>query len=286
VAFIRLSKAYWHLCFFAAVVVIWLSAKAQISIIEKPIPRILKFEDTCKTTNQNNSHSLVLFAPNAIMAKKIMQELCHNPLVTKQFGEIVSYWQTEERDVLQLIGKGVVDLLLVKQNFMQAFGYDSTYSYKMIASYSDYDAFLVSSREKPILTKEYLLGKRIGVIDYPTSRSGYIAPMRLLKQLDLSTEQVELVYAKSHRQLRKLLKNGQVDIISSFWKEEDEKDFSRNYITPLENQISGSKWYLKMLEQNTDLKCAVQKILIEQATKTERSKYYQNIKIIQPCNEP
>lgn len=220
------------------------------------------------------------------MAKKIMQELCHNPLVTKQFGEIVSYWQTEERDVLQLIGKGVVDLLLVKQNFIQAFGYDSTYSYKMIASYSDYDAFLVSSREKPILTKEYLLGKRIGVIDYPTSRSGYIAPMRLLKQLDLATEQVELVYAKSHRQLRKLLKNGQVDIISSFWKQEDEKDFSRNYITPLENQISGSKWYLKMLEQNTDLKCAVQKILIEQATKTERSKYYQNIKIIQPCNEP
>ena len=215
-----------------------------------------------------------------------MQELCHNPLVTKQFGEIVSYWQTEERDVLQLIGKGVVDLLLVKQNFIQAFGYDSTYSYKMIASYSDYDAFLVSSREKPILTKEYLLGKRIGVIDYPTSRSGYIAPMRLLKQLDLATEQVELVYAKSHRQLRKLLKNGQVDIISSFWKQEDEKDFSRNYITPLENQISGSKWYLKMLEQNTDLKCAVQKILIEQATKTERSKYYQNIKIIQPCNEP
>ena len=220
------------------------------------------------------------------MAKKIMQELCHNPLVTKQFGEIVSYWQTEERDVLQLIGKGVVDLLLVKQNFIQAFGYDSTYSYKMIASYSDYDAFLVSSREKPILTKEYLLGKRIGVIDYPTSRSGYIAPMRLLKQLDLATEQVELVYAKSHRQLRKLLKNGQVDIISSFWKQEDEKDFSRNYITPLENQISGSKWYLKMLGQNTDLKCAVQKILIEQATKTERSKYYQNIKIIQPCNEP
>ena len=220
------------------------------------------------------------------MAKKIMQELCHNPLVTKQFGEIVSYWQTEERDVLQLIGKGVVDLLLVKPNFIQAFGYDSTYSYKMIASYSDYDAFLVSSREKPILTKEYLLGKRIGVIDYPTSRSGYIAPMRLLKQLDLATEQVELVYAKSHRQLRKLLKNGQVDIISSFWKQEDEKDFSRNYITPLENQISGSKWYLKMLEQNTDLKCAVQKILIEQATKTERSKYYQNIKIIQPCNEP
>ena len=284
--FIRLSKAYWYICFFVAVVIIWFLAKTQISTFEKPIPRILKFEDTCQTTNHHNPHSLVLFAPNSIMAKKIMQELCHNPLVTKQFGKIVSYWQTEERDVLQLIGKGVVDLLLVKQNFIQAFGYDSTYSYKVIASYSDYDAFFISSREKPILTKEYLLGKRIGVIDYPTSRSGYIAPMRLLKQLDISTEQVDLVYARSHIELRKLLKNGQVDIISSYWKEEDEKDFSRNYITQLENQISGSKWYLKMLEQNTELKCAVQQILLEQATKTERSKYYQNIKIIQPCNEP
>jgi len=266
-------------------VVIWFSAKTQISIIEKPVPRVLTFEDTCQTANRNNPHSLILFAPNSVMAKKIMEELCNNPLVTKQFGKIVSYWQTEEKDVLQLIGKGVVDLLLVKQNFIQAFGYDSTYSYEMIASYSDYEAYLMSSREKPILTKEYILGKRIGVIDYPTSRSGYIAPMRLLKQLDISTEQVKLVYAKSHQELRKLLKNGQVDVISSYWKEEDEKHFSRNYITPLQSQITGSKWYLKMLERNTDLKCAVQKILSEQASKTELSKYYQEIQIVEPCNE-
>ncbi|UAA39398.1 hypothetical protein KIH87_03295 [Paraneptunicella aestuarii] len=205
--------------------------------------------------------------------------------MSKQFGEIVAYWQTEERDILQLIGKGVVDIMLIKENFIQAFGTDTTYSYDMVASYADYDAYLMSVREKPLLNKEYMLGKRIGLIDYPTSRSGYIAPMRLLKDLDLSPQQVEIVYAKSHQELRNLLVSGKVDLISTFWQEEDDLDFSRNYTTSLKEKISGSKWYLKMLEKNTDLRCEVQAVLAELAEKTEHPRYYHNITIVNPCQE-
>lgn len=278
-----MSKLYWYLCFLTGITLIWYVAKTQINMVEKPLPRILQFEDTCQTSNQNNPRSLTLFAPNSYMAKQILQKLCQSSLVGKQFGKVVAYWQTEERDVLQLIGKGVVDLLLIKENYIQAFGSDTTYGYEMIASYADYEAYMMSAREKPTLTKEYLLGKRIGILDYPTSRSGYIAPMRLLKKLDLSAQQVKLVYAKSHLELRNLLKNGRVDLISSYWQQEDEKHFSRNYIAPLQEQISGSKWYLKMLERNTDLRCEVQNILATQAAKTEHPKYYNNINIIKPC---
>ncbi|MCY7294469.1 hypothetical protein [Alteromonas sp. a30] len=278
-----MSKAYWYLCFLLAVILIWYAAKSQISVVDKPLPRILEFEDVCQTKNQSNPHSLILLAPNSFMAKRILQQLCDSAIVGKQFGKVTAYWQTEERDILQLIGKGVVDLILIKENFINAFGSDTTYGYEMIASYADYQAFLMSAREKPILTKEYLLGKRIGILDYPTSRSGYIAPIRLLKDLDLSTQQVKLVYAKSHSELRQLLQSGHVDIISTYWQEEDEKHFSRNYITPLEEQISGSKWYLKMLERNTNLKCEVQKILTQQAENEQFSKYYKNISIIKPC---
>lgn len=278
-----MSKAYWYLCFLLSVILIWYTAKNQISVVDKPLPRILEFEDVCQTENHSNPHSLVLLAPNSYMAKRILQQLCDSSIVGKQFGKVIAYWQTEERDVLQLIGKGVVDLVLIKENFINAFGSDTTYGYERIAAYADYQAYLMSAREKPILSKEYILGKRIGILDYPTSRSGYIAPVRLLKDLDLSLQQVQLVYAKSHRELRELLKAGNVDLISTYWKEEDEKYFSRNYITPLESEISGSKWYLKMLERNTNLKCEVQRILAQQAFTEDYSKYYKNIKIISPC---
>ncbi len=278
-----MSKAYWYLSFLTGVVLIWYVAKAQINLEITPLPRILQFEDTCPTNNYSNPHSLVLFAPNSYMAKQILKELCENTLVSKQFGKVVAYWQTEEKDVLQLIGKGVVDLLLIKENYIQAFGSDTTYGYEMIASYADYEAYLMSSREQPLLNKEYLLGKRIGILDYPTSRSGYIAPMRLLKRLELSAQQVDLIYAKSHLELRNLLKSGQVDLISSYWQQEDEQNFSQNYITSLNAKISGSKWYLKMLERNTDLRCEVQKILLAQAAKTKHPKYYNEISIIKPC---
>lgn len=278
-----MSKAYWYLCFLLAVIFIWYAAKSQINVVDKPMPRILEFEDVCLTNNKSNPHSLVLLAPNSFMAKRILQQLCDSATVGKQFGKVTAYWQTEERDILHLIGKGVVDLILIKENFINAFGSDTTYGYEMIASYADYQAFLMSTREKPLLTKEYLLGKRIGILDYPTSRSGYIAPIRLFKELDLSTQQIQLVYAKSHKELRQLLISGNVDIISTYWQEEDEKYFSKNYITSLEDEISGSKWYLKMLERNTLLKCEVQRILEEQAESEKYSKYYKNIKIIRPC---
>lgn len=282
---IRLPKPYWYLCFLTATYLIWYVARSQFQILETPLPRILQFEETCQTANRTNPHSLVLFAPNSYMAKQMMNSLCTNKLVSKQFGEIVAYWQTEERDILQLIGKGVIDLMLIKDNFIQAFGTDTTYGYDIVASYADYDANLMSVREKPILTKEYLLGKRIGLIDYPTSRSGYIAPMRLLKDLDLSLQQVDIIYAKSHQELRRMLVSGKVDLISTYWQEEDEAKFSKNYITPVKDKISGSKWYLKMLERNTDLRCEVQSILSVLAEKTEHPRYYHNITIVNPCQE-
>lgn len=286
VVLIKLPKPYWYLSFLVAAMTVWYVAHKQIKVLDIPLPRILHFEDTCQTSNVSNPQSLVLFAPNAHMAKKLMSSLCNNSIVSKQFGDIVAYWQTEERDILQLIGKGVVDLMLVKDNFIQAFGTDTTYGYDMVAAYADYDANLMSIRERPLITKEYLLGKRIGLIDYPTSRSGYIAPMRMLKNLDLSSQQVDITYAKSHRELRHLLVAGKVDLISSYWQEEDEKLLSRNYITPLTERISGSKWYLKMLEQNTDLRCAVQTVLTDLAAETESPRYYHNIKLINPCEGP
>lgn len=245
------------------------------------IPKVLNFEANCQTLSGQHVDSLTLVAYGEVMTRKVMNALCNDPSIAKQFGSVHAYWQPDEKEMFEFVGQGTADLILIKDNFVRAFNSDMTYGYQEIAAYRDYAAYLIGSKEKPQLSKEYLLGKRIGVLDYPSSRSGHIAPMRLLKQLGLTSDQVQLNYAKSHEQLRKLLSKGEVDIISSFWSQEDEEKFHASYRTPLEEQISGSKWYLKAASKNVELRCAVQALLHN--LKNDYEGYYSNLIVETPC---
>lgn len=260
---------------------LWHAAQSRHELANSSIPRLLELESQCTTQSGTHPDNLVLFTYTEYRAKTVMQALCEHPEISKQFGTITAYWQADEREVVQLIGKGIVDLALVKDNFVKALQSDLTYGYEVVGAYEDYSAYFISLKEKPWLTKEYLLGKRIGLLDYPTSRSGHIIPMRMFKDLGLTRDQINIVYAKSHSELRKFLSNGNVDIISSYWQKKDEERFSKNYITPLQDDISGSKWYLKLKERNTELRCSVQDILKDLTEKQQG--YYQNLTILNPC---
>ncbi|XOV80815.1 MAG: PhnD/SsuA/transferrin family substrate-binding protein [Aestuariibacter sp.] len=245
------------------------------------IPSVLNFEADCQTVSGQHVDTLTLVAYSEHMTRKVMEVLCSNSEIAKQFGKVRAFWQPDEKQMFEFVGQGTADLILIKDNFVRAFNSDITYGYQQIASYNDYAAYMIGNKEKPILSKEYLLGKRIGVLDYPSSRSGHIAPMRLLKRLGLDSNQVALNYAKSHAQLRIMLSKGEVDMISSFWSEKDEQYFHASYRTPLAEQISGSKWYLKSATQNVELRCAVQTVLM--AIKEDYEGYYSNLMLEQPC---
>ncbi len=245
------------------------------------VPQILQFDDSCQTETGRHADELTIVAYSEGMARNVMNQLCTNDAVNKQFGKVNAFWQPDEREMFEFVGQGSADLILIKDNFIRAFDSDITYGYREIAAYGDYNAYLIGGKEKPRLEKEYLLGKRIGILDYPSSRSGHIAPMRLFKQLGLTKNQVELNYAKSHTQLRTLLATGQVDMISSFWAETDNEMFSPSYRTPLQDQISGSKWYLKAADKNPELKCSIQALLV--AMKQDYEGYYSDISLISPC---
>lgn len=245
------------------------------------IPTVLSFRDNCSTISGKNNDALVLTVQIEQMAKELMTSLCNNSTVSKQFGEVRAHWMPNEREMLDFVGKGLVDLVLIKDNFIHAFNSDEVYGYEEIASYSKYAAFFIGLREKPILNKEYLLGKRIGILDYASSRSGHIAPMTLFKELDLDENQVQLVYGKSHQQLRWFLENGSVDIISTYWSDADEERFNSEYRTALVSEIEGSKWYLKEADKNTALKCAIQEELSKLAQQNKG--YYRQLTVTGPC---
>ncbi|GFD76481.1 hypothetical protein KUL113_59010 [Tenacibaculum sp. KUL113] len=211
------------------------------------------------------------------------ERLCDDKIIKRQYGEVKVTIGQSDYDTFRYINHGVVNLALVKSNVVDAFGADQIYGLTKLASHPDYSAFFIALRERPLLSKEYLLGKSIGLLDYPSSRSGHIVPKTVIQNIGLSDSNVNIVYYSSHQELRRALLAGEIDIISSYWAEEDSENFSKNYATPLQEDVSGMQWYLKMLTQNTDLFCAMQTVVNEIAMSHPRP-YYKTITLEEGCN--
>ena len=257
----------------------WYAGVFSSAIKSEDLSNLISESLSCQTKSVKNSDVFVVFITDQGMASKLLSSLCSNQTINRQYGEVSIQWSHNEQEIIQYVGKGIADLALVKENVMLAFAVETTYRYQTIAQYQDYSTYLISLKEKPVLTKQYLWGKRLGLLDYPSSRSGHIVPKGLMNDLGISEANMEIVYVNSHEALRDLLAAGKVDIISSFWKDEDEQRFSANYITPIKTKVSGSKWYLKMETRNTDLICEIQNTLLRLSTETQ-SDYYSQLQLI------
>ncbi|CAA0337563.1 conserved hypothetical protein [Alteromonas infernus] len=238
---------------------------------------------TCKTELVGNNDVFSVYVTDGRIAEMARQRLCNDETIKRQYGEVKVTIGQSDYDTFRYINHGVVDLALVKSNVVNAFGADQIYGLTKIASHPDYSAFFIALRERPQLSKEYLLGKRIGLLDYPSSRSGHIVPKTVMQNLGLSDNNVNIVYYSSHQELRRALLAGEIDIISSYWAQEDKDSFSRNYATPLQESVSGMQWFLKMQTQNTDLFCAMQSVVHEIAMAHPRP-YYKTITLEEGCN--
>ncbi|MAF76246.1 MAG: hypothetical protein CMF17_10425 [Idiomarinaceae bacterium] len=236
----------------------------------------------CEAPFSDNDDTFDVYVTDKSVALMSIERFCSNKVVRRQFGNVNVILGQNDYDTFRYINHGVVDLALVKSNVVEAFGADSIYGYENIASHPDYSAYFIALKEKPELSKEYLLGKQIGILDYPSSRSGHIVPKTVLKSLNLSDNNVELNYYNSHVELRRALLAGEVDIISSYWGKGDDEILSKNYITSLHSGVSGMRWYLKMQTRNTDLRCATQQVIKQIAASHPRA-YYQRVDLEQEC---
>lgn len=239
---------------------------------------------TCETGLTENNDVFSAYITDARIAYMVSERLCANPTLQRQYHAINVIIGQSDYDTFRYINHGVIDLALVKKNIVDAFGADQIYGLTKVAVHPDYSAFFISLREKPQLTKEYILGKKIGLLDYPSSRSGHIVPKTVLHELGLTDSNVDIVYYSSHQELRRALLAGEIDIISTYWAEEDGEKLSKNYAAPLLESVSGMQWYLKMQTKNTDLFCAVQSVINDIAT-THPRPYYRNISLAEGCKK-
>ncbi|MBU2883874.1 PhnD/SsuA/transferrin family substrate-binding protein [Psychrosphaera sp. B3R10] len=256
----------------------WISGKTNGNL-PTSIPNLIVETKKCLTSSTHNKEQFFIFSGGKEAASMLNDVACNNKVINKQFGSVKSFWHINDSHTLQIIGKGIADLALVKENIMSALKSEETHGYTKIASYPKYQAYLIARKERPVLTKNYFLDKRIALLNYPTSRSGHIIPVQIFTELGLSLEKLDIVYARSHKEMRTLLYSGDVDIISSYWQAEDEALFSTNYRIPISSPVSGSSWYIKLTNRNDDLLCASQSMLLQLSTGQSQN-YYKSLNLI------
>lgn len=237
---------------------------------------------SCQTDLSTNQDTFTVYVTDISIANMALPRLCNDSIIKKQYGQVSVIVGQNDYDTFRYINHGIIDLALVKNNVVEAFGAEQIYGLTMIAKHPNYSAYFIAMREKPKLTKEYLLGKRIGLLDYPSSRSGYIVPKTIIQKMGLNEQNILIKYYNSHKELRRGLLAGEVDIISTYWGDQDNDTFSKNYATPLIDSVSGMRWYIKMQMQNTDLMCAVQKVIKDIASQ-HSSQYYNKVILTEGC---
>jgi len=263
---------------------VWIFSQAVITDTNWVLQPVQEHKYICHTTSSENKAVFRVKVPTDYLAKQILPRLCENDVIKRQYGHVEVFWGGSLAEQIEFFGKGIADLILSKDSILQALRADATYNYTPIIGYSSYSAFFISNKEKPRLEKAYFLDKKIGLLDYPTSRSGHILPKKAFKALDLDIANLDIVYVSSHSALREKLSNNEVDIISSYWNgKKDELMFSYNYITPIGENITGSRWYLKLSEENTDLACAVQSVT-KKIAQSEGTAYFDSLQEFWKCD--
>ncbi|MBO1254548.1 hypothetical protein J3L16_02470 [Alteromonas sp. 5E99-2] len=246
------------------------------------IPPLEKKKITCPAQISNNSDELIVFVTDASMGLEAMKHFCQSKSIAKQYGNISLIIGQSDYDTFKYINYGIADLALMKDHIANAFNASAAFGLQQIGSYSDYQAFFIAKQEKPELVKEYFLDKKIGLLDYPSSRSGHIAPKSAFQSLNLNENALSLYYYNSHSELREKLISGEVDVIASYWSENDSNQLSKSYITEIKQTYSGVRWYLKNADKNPDLLCAIQNA-VEKAGKAIPSSYYISPQWVTPC---
>lgn len=238
-----------------------------------PIPALDLEKIYCNQPISSQTNELLVYVTDATMGLNVVDFLCSSTSVAKQFGNVILVIGQTDLDTFKYINYGLADLALIKQNTASAFNAQITHDLQLIGQYPDYEAFFIATAEKPRLEKDYFLDKRIGLLDYPTSRSGHIAPKSIFQALDINENALDIRYFNSHSELRHKLLSGEVDVIASYWSENDEKTLSSSYITQIKQTFSGVRWYLKAAKKNVDLLCEAQRA-ITFAGKQHYSSYY------------
>ncbi len=156
--------------------------------------------------------------------------------------------------------------------------------YVQIARYPDYGSQFISLDGVPALTKEWMSGKTLGLLDDPNSVSAYKIPKAALRNSGLS-DVPTIRYFRSYRQMYRAFFAGEVDVIPALLSDEGPDSVLRlPQGLVLEETLPGPAWYLARDVAAGPQRCAIQATLTTLSREASLD-FLRELIISEPCDD-
>ncbi|MEC8860581.1 MAG: hypothetical protein VYE29_11345 [Pseudomonadota bacterium] len=148
-------------------------------------------------------------------ADELAQRLCQSETVQQQFSQVEVSWKPRtELTTADLLNERY-DVIWNREHFLTGLSPDFNSYYDTLLQFDHYAVYWLSMTSEPVLTAEYFNGKRIGLLDDPSSHTHHLLPLRSLRQAQVNNETASLVYFRDAASLYEAFYKGQIDVISA-----------------------------------------------------------------------
>ena len=235
----------------------------------------LPYRLTCPAKAEAGEHFMILVSGHD-QAEYLLAGLC--PALTPLEINPEIYWGLNDDDRRTLLKAGEPAIAFDRAHLVENPTISSLQAYKTLATYPSYTSNLIAV-DNIELSRRGLAGKRIGLLEDQSSRSGHLVPISVFRSLGLAPADYMAVLANNHQELRTLLAAGEVDVIASYWGEKDKRNYVDWLSVEIGANITGAAWYLKPDLYGSPFSCIFQRILIASAEKTANN-YFQQVEIV------
>ncbi len=258
--------------------------QSQAIVINAPKTQLYNTH-ACSTGNPNSNETLNLYVFHRGNAYYLSDALCENKIIQKLYKTVSFHWQRGELNNLSVLQNRTYQLLIDKPGKIEMPLVSDVAPYEAIARYKQYKAFLIGHSEMPVLSLEYLSQKKIALLDKFTSQSGHIIPKKVFREAHIDEKLLNIVYKKSHSQLRDALESGEVDIIASYWNDKfDDQHLNKDYVLELQSDITPTQWYLDKELLNSPVHCVLLNE-IKAISQKSNNQYFNKLVVLKECQQ-
>lgn len=204
-----------------------------------------------------NGTQFTAYVHESFQGHALCDELSTQDRLAASFSQVQAQWTLGPDDVRHAIAQGRFDLLLLRREEITASQHFVHRLYQQIAFYPSYEVFLIARDHRPTVTTEYLKSHRIGLL-HDSSWSGYIVPMQHFHETGVDPRDLKITRYPDHSQLRSGLRRGEVDVISSYWNQNQAQHHPEWQTHPIGHVAEGMSWFLEARAfQQPEIRCAL-----------------------------
>lgn len=273
----------YGLALLAVLLLAWTSAQSSIIINNLPERSYNSYHcDTVSSGEAQPEDTFRILDLFILDADTLVNALCQDPLIARHYRRVEVSWMHRDQVDLRSLFNQQYEVMFSKPEMLKRIETSELVSYSTLAKYSDYASQLISLHSVPELSNDYFRGKRLGLIDDPNSRSGYLIPKKVLKEASIDESLFDIVLYKSHDQLHRALLLGEVEMIASFAPITTVRNTTARKSLLLQEKLLGPRWYLQTALLQSDAHCQLAQHLRVFASQ-HVNPYIQNMTIVRGC---